>query len=79
MPKVLAGHGPARADGTVISRSEPTEISPTSLGGLSRLLQIPLTGLAPGDYELVLTAKDALSGRQVTSREPFTLVAAEGR
>ena len=79
MPRVRAGHVLRRADGTVVSRSEPTEIAPTSLGGLYRLMQIPLTGLVPGEYELELTAKDELSGRQVTSREPFTLVDAEGR
>ena len=79
MPRVRAGHVLRHADGAVVSRSEPTEIEPTSLGALSRLMQIPLTGLAPGDYELVLTARDELSGREVTTREPFTLVAAEGR
>ena len=72
-PKVLAGHVLRSADGTVISRSEPTEISPTSLGGLSRLMQIPVDGLRPGEYQLELLVKDARSGHERKVVEPFTI------
>ncbi|HXY40955.1 MAG TPA: VWA domain-containing protein, partial [Vicinamibacteria bacterium] len=58
MPRVTAGHLLRRADGTVVSQSAPTEIAPTSIGAIVRLMQIPLSDLAPGDYELVLTARD---------------------
>ncbi len=73
MPRVRSGHLLRRIDGTVISRSQPTWIEPTSLGALARLLQIPLEGVDPGDYELVLTVRDEVSGKVQEVREPFTL------
>jgi hypothetical protein len=74
MPSVRAGHVLRRADGTVVGRSDPSEIAPTSLGGLSRLMQIPVGGLVPGDYELELVVRDERSGRETRSVEPFTLL-----
>ncbi len=79
MPRVSAGHVLRRRDGTVVGEAALNEIEPTSLGALSRLMQIPLAGLSPGEYELVLTVRDQHSGRQVSTVEPFTLVGAEGR
>jgi VWFA-related protein len=73
MPRVLAGHVLRKADGTVIGRSEPTEITPTSIGGVFRLMQIPLSGLSPGDYELELVVRDGRSGQERRVVEPFTL------
>ena len=73
MPRVRAGHVLRRADGSVASRSEPSEIAPTSLGGVSRLMQIPLTGTSPGEYQLELLVRDELSGRERKVVEPFTL------
>jgi hypothetical protein len=73
MPRVKAGHVLRRADGSVLSRSEPTEIAPTSLGGVSRLMQIPLSGAQPGEYQLELLVRDELSGRERKVVEPFTL------
>jgi VWFA-related protein len=73
MPRVRAGHVLRRADGSVVNRSEPSEIAPTSLGGVSRLMQIPLTGMSPGEYQLELLVRDELSGRERKVVEPFTL------
>jgi VWFA-related protein len=73
MPRVVAGHVLRRADGTVLGRGEPTEIAPTSLGGIFRLMQIPLGGMAPGDYELELFVRDVRSGTEARVVEPFTL------
>jgi hypothetical protein len=73
MPRVEAGHVLRRSDGTVVSRSEPTEIAPTSLGSVARLMQIPLTGIPPGEYQLELLVRDDLSGRERKVVEPFTL------
>jgi VWFA-related protein len=75
MPQVRAGHVLRRVDGTEVSRSEPTEISPTSLGGVSRLMQIPVADLPAGDYELELVVRDERAGTEVKSIEPFTLQA----
>jgi VWFA-related protein len=73
MPRVSAGHVLRRADGKVESQSAPTWIAPTSLGAISRMLQIPLDGAEPGDYELVLTVKDEIAGKTQDVVEPFTI------
>jgi len=73
MPRVRSGHLLRRIDGTVISRSQPTWIEPTSLGAVARMLQIPLERAGPGDYELVLSVEDTLSGRSQEVVEPFRL------
>jgi hypothetical protein len=75
MPRVLGGHVLRRADGSVVSESAPSEISPTSLGGVSRLMQIPVAGLAAGEYQLELIVRDERSGRELKVVEPFTLTA----
>jgi VWFA-related protein len=75
MPRVVASHLLRREDGSVVSRSEPSEIAPTSLGGVSRLMQIPVAGLAPGAYQLELIVRDDRSGREIKVVEPFTLTA----
>jgi hypothetical protein len=71
--KVSAGHVLRKADGTVLGRSDPTPILPTSLGGVSRLMQVPLN-LDPGDYELVLTVRDDIAGASQELVEPFAVV-----
>jgi VWFA-related protein len=75
MPKVLAGYQIRRQDGTVVSRVNATEILPTSLGKLSRLVGTGLAGAAPGDYEFVLELRDEIGGGTVEVREPFTIAA----
>jgi hypothetical protein len=75
MPHVTAGYEIRRTDGAVFKRSAPTPINPTSVGSLLRLNGIALTGAAPGDYDLVLTVKDELSGQVVEVREPFAITA----
>jgi VWFA-related protein len=77
MPKVLAGYQIRRHDGTVVSRVNATEILPTSLGKLSRLVGTGLAGAAPGDYEFVLDLRDEVGGGTVEVREPFTIAAPE--
>jgi VWFA-related protein len=76
MPKVLAGYQIRRQDGTVVSRVNATEILPTSLGKLSRLVGTGL-GVQPGDYEFVLDLRDEIGGATVEVREPFTVAAPE--
>jgi len=75
-PYVTSGHLVRRRDGLVLSRGEPSEIVPTSLGGLSRLMQIPLARAEPGDYELVLTVQDRHTGFETRVVEPFTIAQA---
>jgi VWFA-related protein len=73
MPRVSSGHTLRRSDGTVVSRSEPTPIVPTSLGAISRMIGIPLDGLTPGDYDLVLKVRDDLVGRSQELVEPLQI------
>jgi hypothetical protein len=71
MPKVAGGYEIRRADGSVLKTGAPTPIRPTSLGALTRFHGIALAGAAPGDYELVLRARDEITGGTVEAREPF--------
>jgi VWFA-related protein len=77
MPKVLAGYQVRRRDGTVVTRVNATEILPTSLGKLSRLVGTGLSGAEPGDYEFVLELRDEIGGATTEVREPFTIAAPE--
>jgi hypothetical protein len=73
MPKVAGGYEIRRADGSVLKTGAPTPIRPSSLGALTRFHGITLSGAAPGDYELVLRARDEITGRTVEAREPFQI------
>ncbi len=75
MPRVVNGHTIRRADGTVVVTVDPTRITPTSLGKLSRIIGSPLGDAPPGEYELVLSFQDEVSGKTLELREPFTVAA----
>jgi VWFA-related protein len=75
-PRVKAGHELRRRGGSVVGRVAPTAVTPTSLGAVIRLIQIPLTIATPGEYELVLTVQDEISGRTIEKAEPFAVTAA---
>jgi VWFA-related protein len=75
MPKVSAGFEVRRLDdGSLRARVEPSEILPTSLGRVSRMIATSMSGASPGEYEIVLQVKDETDGRRLEAREPFTLV-----
>jgi hypothetical protein len=57
----------------VIGRATPTLIEPTSLGAIARMVQIPLRGFPPGDYELLLSVTDEVSGLTRELTEPFSI------
>ncbi len=75
MPKVTAGYLVQKSDGTVVAKIDPTQIQPTSIGRLSRFTATSLQGYGPGDYQIVLTLKDELSGKTIEYMEPFTIAA----
>ena len=75
-PRVKAGHELRRRGASRVGRVEPTLVTPTSIGALIRLIQIPLSIAPPGEYELVLTVRDEISGRQVERVEPFVVTPA---
>ncbi len=78
MPQVAMGYVVKHvSDGSTAMRLDPTPIRPTTLGRLSRIIGFPLDKTEPGEYELVLQIQDAISGRAIEQREPFTIVARE--
>jgi hypothetical protein len=78
MPRVSAGYALVRSDGTTVMYDEPTAILPTSLGYVSRLWGLPLEGVEPGEYELVITVRDEIAEEVRTLREPLSITAARG-
>lgn len=76
MPRVSMGYVVKAADGSTFTKVDPSEIRPTSLGKLSRIVGFPLDRAAPGGYEIVMTFKDELSGHTLELKEPFTVLGA---
>jgi VWFA-related protein len=76
LPRVKAGHELRRRGGGVVGRTESTAVTPTSIGAVTRLIQIPLSVTTPGEYELVLRVSDEISGQRVERVEPFAVTAA---
>ena len=76
MPRVAQGSAVRRIDGAVYASWPETLIRPTSLGQLSRMFGVILDEAAPGEYEMVLTFRDEISGKTLELREPFRVVPA---
>jgi VWFA-related protein len=80
MPQVAMGYVVKRVpDGATAVRLDPNPIRPTSLGKLSRIVGFQLEKEEPGEYELILQVRDAISGRAIEQHEPFTIVAKEDK
>ena len=73
MPRVLNGYEVRRSDGTLLGMRPESEIMPTSLGGLTRLIGFTLDHAEPGDYVMKLTFKDVVGGKTFDLDEPFTV------
>ena len=78
MPTVLHGFLVRRPDGSILGSVPPTAIRPNSLGHLTRQFGFPLAGAPPGEYEIIMTVRDELSGKSIELREPFTVVSTFG-
>lgn len=76
LPHVSASYVVRDLGGVPRERGGPTLVTPTSLGRISQLLWVPLEGTPDGDYELVLTIRDELTGIEREVREPFEVTAA---
>jgi hypothetical protein len=77
MPRVMMGYVVRREDGSALTRVEPTEIRPTSLGHLNRMIGFPVDHASPGNYELVMSFKDEVSGTSIEVKEPFGIIGAD--
>jgi hypothetical protein len=73
VPQVRSGYSLRRKPEGTLASVPPTRIEPTSLGALARMVQVPLGTTPPGDYELVLTVKDELTGESRELVEPFSV------
>ena len=69
-PRVVAGWELRRGD-VFVRASESTRIKPAPDGRLTRLLGVSLEALDPGDYTLVLSARDEVTGAAARATEPF--------
>ncbi len=76
MPRVAQGYRVLRGDGSVFKRLPESVINPTSLGALARVFILSLDYAPPGDYDMVMSFRDELSGKALELHEPFTVVAA---
>jgi VWFA-related protein len=72
-PDVVAGFSFRTATGQEIFRADPAAIRPDATGQLVRLLGIPLEGLAPGHYQLLLSFEDRVTGARYERRETLTV------
>jgi VWFA-related protein len=70
-PRVTFEVAVFRSDGTALARSPSQPLSPGPRGELGRLMAVSLEHAAPGDYELVLRARDERTGEAAQHRERF--------
>ena len=73
LPRVSAGFAVVRPGGAVERQGALLPIEPTADRRLAPMLTVPLRGLEPGDYDLVLRLEDTVTGRTQELREPFSL------
>jgi hypothetical protein len=73
--RVRSGLEIRRRDGKVLGRGAPVALTPSSDGQLSRTSEIGLVRAGAGDYELVLSITDDVTGETLVVQEEFTLVA----
>jgi VWFA-related protein len=72
-PRVSAGYALVHPGGAVERQAKPTTIDPRADRRLVRLIAVPLRGLKPGDYDLVLRIDDAVTGQTRELHEPVSL------
>ena len=72
VPHVFASWALRRGD-SVVRDAPATLIQPAPDGRVTRTLGISLEGAEPGEYELLIGARDEKTGEVVTRTEPFTV------
>jgi VWFA-related protein len=73
LPRVAAGFEIVREGGAVERQEKPAPVEPVAGRALSPLIMVPLRGLKPANYDLVLKVQDLVTGQTQERREPFTL------
>jgi VWFA-related protein len=73
-PRVTSRCEVRRADGKTLVEGSPRLISPGPQGQLGEQVPISLQGAPAGDYEIVLTLDDEISGARLEETDPFTVL-----
>jgi VWFA-related protein len=73
LPRVSAGFSLVREGGAVARQETPVPIDPAADRRLSQLITVPIRGLKPGNYDLVLQIHDLVTGQTQEQHEPLTL------
>jgi hypothetical protein len=77
-PRVSSSWRLQTADGQPVREHATKDLTPGPDNGLVRLYGVTLSGLRPGEYELVIDVRDEVGVRTVQAREPFTVTAGFG-
>jgi hypothetical protein len=77
-PRVEASYELRRRGGDVVRRSEPSVVTPSADGRLTRLVALNLDGVAQGDYELVLRVANTATGETQERIEPLHIARRAG-
>jgi VWFA-related protein len=72
-PRISAGFVLVRSGGAVERQGALAPVEPLHDRTLTHFIALPLRGLKPGDYELVLRLEDKVTGRTRELHEPFSL------
>jgi VWFA-related protein len=72
-PAVSAGFAIRSSEGRLLAASTASAMVPGADGTLARTIGIPLAAAPPGRYEVLVLARDELSGRTAEVREPFVV------
>jgi len=72
-PRVRTGYRVESVDGRVIGTQPDSVVAPGPDGELQQMYALNLTGLAPGDYLIVLEVKDDVAGKTLEVFDPFSV------
>jgi hypothetical protein len=73
-PRITSRCEVRHADGSTLVQSPPRPIAPGPQGELGEQIPISLEGALPGDYEVVVSLDDEVSGSRIQTRDPFTVL-----
>ena len=72
-PRVSSSWKLQTGDGRPVRESAAREMTPGPDNGLVRLYGVKMSGLSPGEYELLIDVRDEVAVKTVQVREPFTV------
>jgi hypothetical protein len=78
MPRVRVSYSLRRADGTVVSGTEPQPVGAAPSGAIAVTIGVTLPADASGDHELVLTVHDDVARRTIEDRETLIITPRSG-